>query len=321
MTPTYYDVLRILPTASDRQVHAAYRALAAEVHPDVNRSADAAARFREIHEAFEVLGSPERRRSYDDQLRQGSQGRSYTASAHAAPTSGAVVRDISSRSRSRFKTPRSAGALALVLGLVALTSVGIAASRQPPSASSPTANPGSAARSASTGSLITATPTQTPSPQPTTAATTRPSRVIPVGEPLAITSALDGRPWDLSVTASRIRNENAEVDLRVVNRTGSTSQPGFLLDDVNTPCATDRGCLSVEDANGTRTRAYANSLSIYRVEVAPTGSYEFTVIARRSGPGSPVALIYGFCTQKGDPFAGSALQRPAVCTEDRLSLR
>lgn len=65
---TYYDILRVLPNATARQIDAMFRALAHDVHPDKNPAPDANARFAELKAAFDVLSDPERRRSYDAEL-------------------------------------------------------------------------------------------------------------------------------------------------------------------------------------------------------------------------------------------------------------
>jgi curved DNA-binding protein len=62
----YYAALGVPRTASPADIKKAYRKLARQHHPDVNRD-DAAAerRFKEINEAHEVLGDPEKRKLYD----------------------------------------------------------------------------------------------------------------------------------------------------------------------------------------------------------------------------------------------------------------
>lgn len=65
---TYYDILRVLPNATARQIDAMFRALAHDVHPDKNPAPDANARFAELKAAFDVLSDPERRRAYDAEL-------------------------------------------------------------------------------------------------------------------------------------------------------------------------------------------------------------------------------------------------------------
>ena len=63
----YYAALGVQKSASPAEIKRAYRKLARTHHPDVN-SGDLAAerRFKEINEAHEVLGDPEKRRKYDE---------------------------------------------------------------------------------------------------------------------------------------------------------------------------------------------------------------------------------------------------------------
>jgi curved DNA-binding protein len=62
----YYKVLGIEPTASTKDIKAAYRKLARKLHPDLNpNDAEAKKKFQEINEANEVLSDPEKRKKYD----------------------------------------------------------------------------------------------------------------------------------------------------------------------------------------------------------------------------------------------------------------
>src|SRR5207244_5474885 len=62
----YYDILGVKKTASDDEIKKAYRALAKKFHPDKNKgNKDAEAKFKEISEAYSVLGDKEKREQYD----------------------------------------------------------------------------------------------------------------------------------------------------------------------------------------------------------------------------------------------------------------
>ena len=62
----HYAALGVSPAAAADLIKAAYRKKAAQYHPDKNPSPDAAARFREVQEAYDVLFDAERRKAYDD---------------------------------------------------------------------------------------------------------------------------------------------------------------------------------------------------------------------------------------------------------------
>src|SRR5476649_2910907 len=63
----YYSTLGVAKTATQKEIKAAYRKLARKHHPDVNQGDKAAeGRFKEINEAQEVLGDPDKRRKYDE---------------------------------------------------------------------------------------------------------------------------------------------------------------------------------------------------------------------------------------------------------------
>lgn len=61
----YYEILGVPRTASPDDLKGAFRKLARQYHPDVNKSPDAEERFKEINEAFAILSDPEKRAAYD----------------------------------------------------------------------------------------------------------------------------------------------------------------------------------------------------------------------------------------------------------------
>lgn len=62
----YYEVLGISRNADEAEIKKAYRKLAKQYHPDVNPGdKDAEAKFKEISEAYEILGDPQKRSRYD----------------------------------------------------------------------------------------------------------------------------------------------------------------------------------------------------------------------------------------------------------------
>jgi curved DNA-binding protein len=61
----YYEALGVPRDASSEDIRRAYRKLARQYHPDVNKEPDAEDRFKEISEAYEVLRDPEKRERYD----------------------------------------------------------------------------------------------------------------------------------------------------------------------------------------------------------------------------------------------------------------
>ncbi|HKR50090.1 MAG TPA: J domain-containing protein [Pseudonocardiaceae bacterium] len=65
MARDYYDALGVSRTASTEEIQRAYRKLARQHHPDVNRDPGAEERFKEISEAYSVLSDPDTRRRYD----------------------------------------------------------------------------------------------------------------------------------------------------------------------------------------------------------------------------------------------------------------
>ena len=61
----HYDTLQIKIYADPATIRQAYRRLAREAHPDVNRTSDATQRMQVVNEAYGVLRDPARRAPYD----------------------------------------------------------------------------------------------------------------------------------------------------------------------------------------------------------------------------------------------------------------
>ena len=61
----YYEILGIHRNASEDEIKSAFRKLARQLHPDVNREPDAEEKFKEINEAYGVLSDADKRARYD----------------------------------------------------------------------------------------------------------------------------------------------------------------------------------------------------------------------------------------------------------------
>src|SRR5688572_19497926 len=70
---TYYMILGVSSTESDRGIRAAYRDLAKRLHPDV-AGEQATRSFQEVCEAYGVLSDPQRRREYNNKLNRAEDG-------------------------------------------------------------------------------------------------------------------------------------------------------------------------------------------------------------------------------------------------------
>ena len=61
----YYEALGVSKTASADEIRKAYKKLSRKYHPDANKETDAPERFKQVQEAFDVLGDTEKRQQYD----------------------------------------------------------------------------------------------------------------------------------------------------------------------------------------------------------------------------------------------------------------
>jgi molecular chaperone DnaJ len=70
----YYEILGVPKTASDAEIKSAYRKMARQHHPDVDKTTGAEERFKELSEAYQVLADPQKRQTYDQFGHQAFQG-------------------------------------------------------------------------------------------------------------------------------------------------------------------------------------------------------------------------------------------------------
>src|ERR671934_1355411 len=74
-TKDFYAVLGVSASASQDEIKKQYRRLAKKWHPDANRDdPKAGEKFKEISEAYNVLGDAEKRKQYDEMRRLGAFG-------------------------------------------------------------------------------------------------------------------------------------------------------------------------------------------------------------------------------------------------------
>src|SRR3989338_7640499 len=78
----YYKILGVSRSASTDEIQKAYRKLARQYHPDMNKEKGAEEQFKKVSEAYEVLKNPESRQKYD------ALGSNWKAGERFTPPSG-----------------------------------------------------------------------------------------------------------------------------------------------------------------------------------------------------------------------------------------
>lgn len=86
----YYEALEVGSQASKQEIKKAYQKLAKKWHPDVNKSPGADMKFKEVAEAYEVLGNEEKRKAYDEELRYGFGGANTGGTQHSGSGGGGI---------------------------------------------------------------------------------------------------------------------------------------------------------------------------------------------------------------------------------------
>ena len=65
MSKSLYETLGVSQNASEADIKKAYRKLARQFHPDINKEADAEEKFKEVNAAYEILSDKQKRAQYD----------------------------------------------------------------------------------------------------------------------------------------------------------------------------------------------------------------------------------------------------------------
>lgn len=94
----YYEVLNVKRNSSRQEIKTAYYKLSKMYHPDVNKEEDAKVKFREIQDAYDVLGNESTKQEYDLSLRQGYGGGGGSGMAYEDPDGYVVNRNFKKRS-------------------------------------------------------------------------------------------------------------------------------------------------------------------------------------------------------------------------------
>jgi curved DNA-binding protein len=87
-TKDYYKTLGVDRKATPEQIKAAFRRQARKYHPDANKGEEAERKFKELSEAYDVLGDAKKRTEYDNPLHQFGRGAGPGAGAGGNPFGG-----------------------------------------------------------------------------------------------------------------------------------------------------------------------------------------------------------------------------------------
>ena len=70
---SYYEVLRVNPTASSSEIKKSFHTLSKKVHPDKNKAPGATEASKKLNTAYQCLIDVQRRKEYDEKLRREAQ--------------------------------------------------------------------------------------------------------------------------------------------------------------------------------------------------------------------------------------------------------
>src|SRR6185503_8139390 len=85
----YYEILGVARNAKEEEIKKTYRKLARKYHPDLNpNNKQAEEKFKEIQEAYEVLGDADKRKRYDQLGPNWKNGAEFTPPPNWGPTGG-----------------------------------------------------------------------------------------------------------------------------------------------------------------------------------------------------------------------------------------